>query len=143
MKPRFEPRDEEFDTMLSKAKEVEDRIAKRSSQPEYKTTEGSKVGPSMFVSETGGNTPIRSAHYTTNNSLIESEDVANKGATSENVDVFGAYNTHYPTNESTLGSHEIGSDEQPPALTKTLGTDGRQNQLDIITKSIDRLSRHV
>ena len=28
MKPRFEPRDEEFDTLLSKAKEVEDRIAK-------------------------------------------------------------------------------------------------------------------
>tara|TARA_R100000234_G_C4988189_1_gene174282 strand:+ start:257 stop:697 length:441 start_codon:yes stop_codon:yes gene_type:complete len=143
MKPRFEPRDEEFDTLLSKAKEVEDRIAKRSSQPEYTDKQGSTQGYQSFMTQSAGKDNVRSAGYSTNNHLIESEDVANKGAISEKVDVFGAYNTHYPTNESTLGSHEIGSDEQPAALTKMLGTNGDQLTLDTIAKSVERLSRHI
>jgi len=137
MKPRFEPRDEKFDALLKETKKVADRVEKRSSQPEYKTTEGSKVGPSMFVSETGGNTPIRSAHYTTNNSLIESEVVKNQGATSENSNVLdSAWSINNINRES-------GVVEPRTNVKKTLGTDGRQHQLDIITKSIDRLSRHV
>ena len=35
----------------------------------------------MFVSETAGQT--RSAHYTTNQHLLDSQDVANKGTTSQ------------------------------------------------------------
>ena len=137
MKPRFEPRDEKFDALLKETKKVADRVEKRSSQPEYKTTEGSKVGPSMFVSETGGNTPIRSAHYTTNNSLIESEVVKNQGATSENSNVL---DSAWSINDI---NRESGVVEPRTNVKKTLGTDGRQHQLDIITKSIDRLSRHV
>lgn len=137
MKPRFEPRDEEFDVLLKRAKEIEDRIAKTSSQPEYQTTEGSMVGPSMFVTETGGNTPVRSAHYSTNNSLIESEVVKNTGATSENSNVLS--NT-WSVNDVDRG---VGSDAQPPAITKTLGTGGEQLKLDTIAKSVERLSRHI
>jgi hypothetical protein len=137
MKPRFEPRDEKFDAILKETKKVAERIEKRSSQPEYKTTEGSKVGPSMFVSETGGNTPIRSAHYNTNNSLIESEVVKNQGATSENSNVLD--NT-WSINEI---NRESGVVEPRTSVKKTLGTDGRQHQLDTIAKSVKRLSRHV
>jgi len=137
MKPRFEPRDEEFDVLLKRAREVEDRIAKRSSQPEYQSTEGSKVGPSMFVTETGGNTPVRSAHFSTNNSLIESEVVKNTGATSENSNVLG--NT-WSVNDVDRG---VGSDAQPSAITKILGTGGEQLKLDTIAKSVERLSRHI
>ena len=137
MKPRFEPRDEKFDALLKKTKEVASRINKRSSQPEYKTTEGSKVGPSMFTSQTGGNTPIRSAHYSTNNSLIESEDVKNKGAISEKSNVLDTATSINDINR------EFGVVEPVTSVKKTLGTDGRQLQLDTIAKSIDRLSRHV
>jgi len=131
MKPRFEPRDEKFDALLKETKKVAERIEKT------KPTEGSKIGTSMFTTETGGNTPIRSAHFSTNNSLIESEVVKNQGATSENSNVLdSAWSINNINRES-------GVVEPKTSVKKTLGTDGRQHQLDIITKSIDRLSRHV
>ena len=131
MKPRFEPRDEKFDALLKETKKVAERIEKN------KPTEGSKIGTSMFTTETGGNTPIRSAHFSTNNSLIESEVVKNQGATSESSNVLdSAWSINNINRES-------GVVEPRTNVKKTLGTDGRQHQLDIITKSIDRLSRHV
>ncbi len=137
MKPRFEPRDEDFDTLLHKAKEVEDRIAKRSSQPEYTAKEGSTHGHQSFMTQSAGKDNVRSAGFSTNNHLIESEDVKNKGATSENSNVL----------DSSWSINDIdragGSDEQPAALTKTLGTDGEQLKLDTIAKSVERLSRHI
>ena len=50
-------------------------------QPEYETTFNTEPQGNMFVSETAGQT--RSAHYTTNQHLLDSQDVANKGTTSQ------------------------------------------------------------
>ena len=142
MKPRFEPRDEQFETVLKEANELAERLEK-AVQPEYTQKEGSEQGPSMFVTETGGNTPIQSAHYWTNQVVPESTDVANKGAISETSNILDSPGAHYPTSESTLGSHQIGGDEQPQSLTKHLGTDGTQLKLSGIKSSIEELSRRI
>ena len=139
MKPRFEPRDEQFQTVLKEANELAERLEK--SQPEYTQKEGSEIGPSHFVTETGGQT--QSAHYWTNNIVPESTDVANKGAISETSNILDNPGAHYPTSESTLGSHQIGGDEQPQSLTKHLGTDGTQLKLSGIKSSIEELSRRI
>ena len=47
-----------------------------------------------------------------------------------------------PNTESTIASHEGGSDERPAALKK-MGTSGEQWRLDTITKSIHNLSRRL
>lgn len=138
MKPRFEPRSAQFDELMKKAKKTAARLEKN------EPTEGSTIGPSHFVTETGGNTPIKTAHYSTNQSLIKVEDVANKGATMEQSNILETgFKETYPTNESTLGAHESGSDESPASLTKTLGATGEQLRLSNIAKSVDRLSRRI
>ena len=141
MKPRYVPRDEDFDNLIKEAKQLAEKLEK--AQPEYTQKEGSEIGPSHFVTETGGNTPIQSAHYWTNNIVPESTDVANKGAISENVNILDGPGAHYPTSESPLGSHQIGGDEQPQSLTKQLGADGEQLRLDDIAESIKKLSRRI
>lgn len=130
MKPRFEPRDEKFDALLKETKKVAERIEKT------KPTEGSTIGTSMFTTETGGNTPIRSAHFSTNQSLIESEVVKNQGAISESSKVLDNTWSINETNRELVV-------EPRTNVKKTLGTDGRQLQLDTIAKSVKRLSRHV
>ena len=138
MKPRFEPRSAQFDELMKKAKKTATRLEK--TEP----TEGATIGPSHFVTETGGNTPIRTAHYSTNQSLIKVEDVANKGATMEQSNILEAgFKETYPTNESTLGAHAMGSDENPTGLAKQLGATGEQLRLSNIAKSVDRLSRRI
>mgnify|MGYP003637708328 CR=1 FL=1 len=49
----------------------------------YATTFSTEPGGVEFHSETGGQT--RNAHYTTNQHLLDSTDVTNKGATNESV----------------------------------------------------------
>tara|TARA_A100001391_G_C5028256_1_gene267652 strand:+ start:535 stop:960 length:426 start_codon:yes stop_codon:yes gene_type:complete len=56
------------------------------SEPEYSgQKEGSTVGPSHFVTETGGQ--VRTAPYWTNGNTVEVEDITNKGANKEEVNL--------------------------------------------------------
>ena len=67
-------------------------------------TFGTTPDASTFHIETGGNTYHH--QYSTNNTLLESEDVANKGATSQsyNLEALGAKtNTH----DRAVETHEI------------------------------------
>ena len=87
MKPRFEPRDENFVNMLQKANELADKVQKaKSSQPEYSAKEGSEQNYE-FMTQSAGKDNVRNQGFTTNNHLIKVEDVANKGATMENSNV--------------------------------------------------------
>jgi hypothetical protein len=54
-------------------------------QPEYTESYNTKPQDVTFVAESGGQT--RNAYYTTNNYTLDSDDVANKGATSTNVNL--------------------------------------------------------
>ncbi len=103
MKPRFEDASPEVYEMLNKAIELEEKLetlekAKMcscgSGKPQavccpdmkkanYVTTFSTEPGGVEFHSETGGQT--RNAHYTTNQHLLDSTDVTNKGATNESV----------------------------------------------------------
>tara|TARA_R110002020_G_scaffold20415_3_gene69955 strand:+ start:2092 stop:2685 length:594 start_codon:yes stop_codon:yes gene_type:complete len=95
------------------AKEVKKEFA-----PNYNQKEGSKIGPSHFVTETGGQT--QSAHYWTNNYGIESEDVKRSEPKPETSKLLDNHNQHYPTNQSTLDSHvnDSGDKGVPTALNK-------------------------
>ena len=53
-------------------------------EPNYKVSYNTNPQENMFVVESGGQT--RSAYYTTNQHLLDSQDVANKGASSFSVD---------------------------------------------------------
>jgi len=80
-KPRFTEVSEEVATMFLKAQELIDRLnSVQKGQPEYSVSYNTKPQETMLVSESGGQT--RNAHYQTNNHLLDSDDVANKGATS-------------------------------------------------------------
>jgi hypothetical protein len=63
----------------------ESQMAKSESgaQPGFNTSFDTKPQDIAFVSESGGQT--RNAYYTTNQHLLDSDDVANKGATSVSV----------------------------------------------------------
>jgi|TARA_R100000742_G_C4275760_1_gene96437 hypothetical protein len=78
-KPRFTEVSEEVADMFLKANAIADRIdSLEKAQPEYSVSFNTKPQEIMLVSETGGQT--RNSHYTTNNHLLDSDDVANKGA---------------------------------------------------------------
>lgn len=82
-KPRFTEVSEEVATMFLKAQELIDRLdSVQKAQPEYSVSYNTKPQETMLVSESGGQT--RNAHYQTNNHLLDSDDVANKGAISTN-----------------------------------------------------------
>ena len=74
MKPRFEPRDEEFTNLLNKANELADKVEKakadRSSQPEYSAKEGSEHGYE-FRTQSAGKDNVKNQYFSTNNHLIE------------------------------------------------------------------------
>lgn len=83
MKPRPSEASNEAKEMLRKMLELEQRLEK--AEPNYNvtfTTEPHGVG---FVAESGGQT--RNAYYNTNQHLLDSTDVANKGASNENVNL--------------------------------------------------------
>ena len=85
-RPRFTEVSEEVATMFLKAQELVDRLDSiEKAQPEYGVTYNTKPQETMLVSESGGQT--RNAHYQTNNHLLDSDDVANKGTTSSSVNL--------------------------------------------------------
>jgi len=67
-------------------------------QPEYTTSYSTNPQENMFVVESGGQT--RSAYYTTNQHLLDSQDVANKGASS--------FPVNFKTLASQMNPHEGG-----------------------------------
>ena len=63
--------------------------------PDYITSFSTEAQDVTFVSESGGQT--RNAYYTTNQHLLDSTDIANKGARRFNVDIAAlsdSVNTH-------------------------------------------------
>tara|TARA_R100001163_G_scaffold18559_1_gene16392 strand:+ start:14816 stop:15463 length:648 start_codon:yes stop_codon:yes gene_type:complete len=78
----------------------------KKASPNFITTFSTEPQDVTFVAESGGQT--RNAYYTSNQHLLDSEDVANKGATSYayNLDTLSpTVNTH----DRPLESHEITS----------------------------------
>ena len=91
VKPRYEETSAEVVEMLKKAKELEDRIEKAEiakAEHHNATTFSTEPSSSQFMIETGGQT--YNAFYDTNQSLLDVQDVANKGATKTNVTLNGA-----------------------------------------------------
>ena len=142
MKPRFEPRSEQFTDLLNKANELADKVEKaRSSQPEYSAKEGSEQGYEFFTQSAGKNN-VRNQGYATNNHLIEVEDVKNKGAIMENSDVTTRESPYYPTAFSTTGALENFTGGEGPVL-KSAGGNIQKYQDQQIKKSIETLSRRI
>tara|TARA_R100000781_G_scaffold114328_1_gene84844 strand:+ start:678 stop:1124 length:447 start_codon:yes stop_codon:yes gene_type:complete len=147
MKPRFEPRDEDFTNLLSKANELAGKVekakAKRSSQPEYTQKEGSEQGQERFMTQSAGKDNVQSAHFTTNNSLIKVEDVKNAGATSEKSNILDKP-TQFPDafdSQLKYRLNEEGGDG--PDLLKSAGGNVQKYQDQQIRKSIETLSRRI
>ena len=118
MKPRWTECHPQVNKLVSKAKELEERIEKAGW--EGKPTEGSTIGGANLEIETGGRI-VQRPQYWTNQSTIEVEDVTNKGAT-ETPDPTGmtvAPPHDYGPSGSTLHDHEGGADTTTDALTKS------------------------
>ena len=145
MKPRFEPRDEEFTNLLHKANELAEKLevakAERSSQPEYTAKEGSEHGYEFFTQSAGKNN-VRNQGYATNNHLIDYEEVKNKGAIMENSDVTTRESPYYPTAFSTTGALQNFTGGAGPVL-KSAGGNIQKYQDQQIKKSIEELSRRI
>ena len=145
MKPRFEPRDEEFTNLLNKANELADKVEKakadRSSQPEYSAKEGSEQGYE-FRTQSAGKDNVKNQYFSTNNHLIQAEDVQNKGAIMENSDVTTRTSPYYPTAFSTTGALENFTGGEGPVL-KSAGGNIQKFQDQQIKKSIKELSRRI
>mgnify|MGYP003115813279 CR=1 FL=1 len=95
--PRFEQASSEVQEMLKKALALEKRIDELEiKKGEHHNVQSFGTTPenAQFHIETGGKT--YNAFYNTNQSLLDSEDVANKGAKSEgvNLDTLPMKNTH-------------------------------------------------
>lgn len=129
MRPRFEQANNQAYELLKAAKALEDRIAKKEgSMPDYSgQEEGSTVGHARFEIQPAG---IPNAHYNTNNAVPQVEDVANKGAISENSNILTEASPYYPTAFSTTG-----------ALENTAGGDGPK--MSDLKKSVDRISSRL
>ena len=129
MKPRFVQASDKAYELLKAAKALEARIAKKEgSMPDYSgQEEGSDVGHARFEIQPAG---IPNAFYNTNNTVPKVEDVANKGAISENSDVLTRTSPYYPTAFSTTG-----------ALENFTGGDGPK--MSDLKKSVDRISSRI
>ena len=83
-RPIFEEYGKDMEDLLVKAESLAKRLDDiEKAQPNYSVAFETTPHDISFESESGGRT--RNAHYSTNNHLIESQDVANKGASSESV----------------------------------------------------------
>ena len=91
MRPIPSPNSKEAKNLLDKAQRLlkkADKLEKSAdagSQPNFQVSFDTKPQNVMFTAESGGQT--RNAHYSTNQHLLNSEDVANKGATSESFNL--------------------------------------------------------
>lgn len=144
MKPRFEPRDEEFTNLLNKANELTNKVekakAKRSSQPEYKAKEGSEQGYE-FMTQSAGKDNVRNQGFSTNNHLIESKDVPNKGAISEVSKILDKP-TQYPDALDDTG-YRINEEGGKGPVLKSAGGNIQKYQDQQIKKSLENLSRRL
>lgn len=88
VRPRYEEASSEAYEMLAKAQELlkkADKIDLKKGEHHKETTFDTRPGEVQFVSESGGQT--FNAQYQTNQSLLDADDVANKGASSSSVDM--------------------------------------------------------
>tara|TARA_R100001509_G_C4825213_1_gene201261 strand:- start:432 stop:824 length:393 start_codon:yes stop_codon:yes gene_type:complete len=129
MKPRRAAPNDKAYALLKAAKQLEDRIAKKEgSQPDYTGQDaGSTSGYARLEIQPSG---VPNAFYNTNNVIPEVEDVANKGAISENSDVTTRESPYYPTAFSTTGALENFTGGDGPTMTD-------------VKKSVDRLSSRL
>jgi len=106
MKPRYEEASSEVYEMLRKAllleKKIEEAEIKKGEQ-HLQQSYGTSPDDSRFHIETGGQT--YNNFYNTNQALLDSEDVTNKGASSEsvNIDSTPMKNTHDTINRLVEG----------------------------------------
>ena len=141
MRPRFEPRDENFEKLLKEALELEGKLIDKA-EPGYKEKEGATVGPEGFYTVAGGGKAnVRNQGYQTNNTTIEVDDVKNKGAISEKSNVLDK-NPHFPTAMSTLDSHFNQAGGEGPVM-KSVGGSIERIQVQDLKKSVDRLARRL
>lgn len=139
MRPRFEPANEDFERLLKEAKALEERVAKAS--PDYTQKEGTQHGVERFMTQSAGKDNVQSAHYNTNNTIPEVEDVANKGAISESSNVLDK-NPHFPTALSTIESHLNDAGGAGPVMKSVGGSKERLTVQDL-QKSVERLARRL
>ena len=139
MKPRFENTSTEYKQLMKQAADLEERIEKaQQSQPEYKSKEGSEQSYE-FKTQSAGKDNVKNQGFSTNNHLIQSEDVKNKGAISEKSNVLDK-NPFYPTTDSTDRLVDVGG-EGP--VMKSLGGDIEKFRLQEIRKSMDNISSRI
>jgi len=109
VKPRYEDASSEVYEMLRKAVAIEERLdtlekAKiEKGEHHMGQSYGTTPENAQFMIETGGQT--YNAFYNTNQALLDSEDVTNKGASSEsvNLDSTPMKNTHDTMNRLVEG----------------------------------------
>lgn len=106
VRPRYEETSSEVNELLMKAIALEKRIdeaeiKKGNHHPE--TTFDTNPGGVQFMAESGGQT--YNAFYNTNQTLLDSDGVTNKGASSEsvNLDATPMKNTHDTINRLVEG----------------------------------------
>lgn len=121
MRPRYEPRSSKIDQLMKAAKEVEDRLITKEQGVAFQQKEGTALGDVQFHSQVGGETGVQNQYYSTNQRLIDVEDVANKGAISEKSDILDK-NPYYPTALSTLAGHFVDGGGEAQSLKKALET---------------------
>ena len=99
MKPRYDEMSKEPKGMVKKANEIIEKIDKLE-----KSSFNMEPQNIAFDIETGGQT--RNVFYNTNQSTLESTDVANKGATktSADMDALGRSMNTQDVNDHTAGS---------------------------------------
>lgn len=88
VKPRYEETSSEVNELLRKALELEERantLELQKGEHHKVQTFGTSPENAQFMIETGGQT--YNQFYNTNQNLLESTDVTNKGATSESVNL--------------------------------------------------------
>jgi len=119
MRPRYEPRSSKIDQLMKAAKEVENRLITKEQGNYFQQKEGTTLGDVQFHSQVGGETGVQNQYYSTNQRLIDVEDVANKGAISEKSDILDK-NPHYPTALSTLAGHFVDGGGEAQSLKKAL-----------------------
>ena len=121
MRPRYEPRSSKIDQLMKAAKEVENRLITKEQGVNFQQKEGTALGDVQFHSQVGGETGVQNQYYSTNQRLIDVEDVKNKGAISEKSDILDK-NPHYPTALSTLAGHFVDGGGEAQSLKKALET---------------------
>ena len=139
MRPRYEPRDPEFDALLKEAIELESIISKEQGIL-FDQKEGTAEGHPQFQRVLGGGDTAQSSYYNTNGRLLDVEDVTNKGAISETSDVLDK-NPYFPTAVSTLAGHLVdGGGEIQKSL---VGADYHSYTLSELKKAVTQLKNRL